>query len=68
MGKIRPFGLSWIDFVCIIVAVIVAEMATDYFKAENIFLEMIIFFIGWFIGFTICYYMIKLIRKWIEKN
>ncbi len=68
MGKIRPFGLSWIDFVCIIVAVIVADMVTDYLKPGNIFVELIEFFIGWFIGFTICYYMIKLIRKWIEKN
>ena len=61
-------GTTWDDWVSIFVAVSVAEMALDAFKPEGIFLHLLIFFIGWFIGFTTCKLLINQILKWTGKN
>lgn len=61
-------GVTWSEWVSIIVAVIVAEMAQDAFKPESIAMGFVIFGIGWFIGFTICKLLIKQILKWTGKN
>ncbi len=68
MKEVKAFGLGWKEFICIIAAVIVGQEATDFLKVENCFLDLIIFFIGWFIGYAVCYYLIKFIQKWTGKN
>ena len=60
--------IGWQGFLCIFVAVSVADMAQDAFKPEGIFLRFVIFFTGWLIGFIICKLLIKWTLKWTGKN
>jgi len=68
MKEVKAFGLGWKEVICIIAAVIVGQEASDYFKVENRFFDLIIFLTGWAIGYAICYNLIKLIQKWTGKN
>lgn len=61
--------LGWQGFLCILVAVVTADIAIDYFNIrENVLLHFAVFFPAWIFGYIICYYLINLIQKWKEKN
>jgi len=60
-------GLRWIEFPCIITAVVVAEITTDYFQLSG-FTSFVVWMIAWCIGYALCYFMIKKILAWKEKN
>ena len=60
-------GVTWHEWLCILVAVIVAEHTVNYFQLDG-YKEFIVFVIAWSIGYTLCYVLIKLITSWKEKN
>jgi uncharacterized membrane protein len=60
-------GVTWVDWVCIIVAVISAEMAQEAFKPKG-FWSFVVYIIVWAIAFTISFFIIKQILKWTGKN
>ncbi len=58
-------GLKWIDWVCIIVAVITADIITKYFQLTG-FVNFVVWIIGWCAGYALCYFLIKKILSWKE--
>ena len=60
-------GVSWVDWVCIFIAVISAEMAQEAFKPKG-FWSFVMDLIVWGITFTISFFIIKQILKWTGKN
>jgi hypothetical protein len=64
----KYLGLTWIEWVCIVVAVIVADITQDAFRPETILMRIVTYAIGWSVGFTICYLLISQILKWTGKN
>ena len=60
-------GGKWIEWVCIFVAIIIANIAVDTFKTEW-YWKLVIFGIFWFIGFTVTYLIINQILKWTGKS
>ena len=63
----KYLGSTWVEWVCIFVAVIIADIAVDTFNTEW-YWKLVIFGIVWFIGFTVTYLLINQILKWTEKN
>lgn len=60
-------GITWVDFVCILVAVTVAEMTKTYFQLTG-FVSFFTWTVAWIAGYTITLLIIKQILKWTEKN
>ena len=63
----KYLGNTWVEWVCIFVAVIIADIAVDTFNTEW-YWKLVIFGIVWFIGFTVTYLIINQILKWTGKN
>ena len=60
-------GVTWIEWVCIFVAVVTAELLQEATPTNGV-MHFITYFIGWFIGYTLCFLLIKAILKWTGKN
>ena len=63
----KILGLTWVEIVSILVGVSVAEMTQSYFHLKGI-LSFVIYCLTWFLGVTLCIFMITLIKKWTGKN
>lgn len=62
-------GSTWHEWLCIFVAVTVAELTIDHFQFNGAsFMGFAVFVIAWSLAYTLCYILIKMITSWKEKN